>query len=157
MKKERMTRDEYYLAVLEAVRQRSTCDRGKSGAIIVKENRIITAGYVGAPTGMPHCDGEGHVMETRKREGESPSVHCIKTVHAELNAILQAASFGISIKWGIMFCTMTPCFECAKAIVNVGISKVVAVCPYQKQEWTIWLFERVGIHFNMIDPEGKLY
>lgn len=153
----RMKRDEYYLSVLEAVRGRSTCNRGESGAIIVKEGRIIATGYVGAPTGMPHCDEIGHLFKTSTMVGEDITTHCVRTVHAELNAILQAARFGITILGGIMYCTMTPCYECAKAIVNVGIVKVIAVYPYQEQERTISLFRARKIPFNIIYPEKRLY
>jgi dCMP deaminase len=155
----RVTRDEYYLAVLEAVRQRSTCDRGKSGAIIVKNGRLISTGYVGAPVGMPHCDDAGHIMEFRGEDSFEmwESKHCIRTVHAELNAILQAARFGISIEGGVMYCTMTPCYECAKAIVNVGIAKVVAVFLYQRQERTISLFKSRKIPLIILNPRVEKY
>jgi len=166
MKKERMTRDEYYLYVLEAVRQRSTCDRGKSGAIIVKNGRLISTGYVGAPVGMPHCDEAGHIMEVRGPEEIGPKLlilqgnatdHCIRGVHAELNAILQAARFGVSIETAVMYSTMTPCFECAKAIVNVGIMKVFAMYPYHSQERTIILFKARKIPLMVLYPEKELY
>lgn len=153
----RMTRDEYYLSVLDAVRKRSTCDRGRSGAIIVKDNRIVTTGYVGAPTGISHCDEVGHLFQISWDEEGISSKHCVGTVHAELNAILQAACSGVNIERGTMYCTMTPCFECAKAIVNVGIVEVVATHPYQSQERTIELFNQVGIRFNLIDSEEGLY
>lgn len=152
-----MTRDQYYLAVLETVRQRSTCERGRSGAIIVKENRILTTGYVGAPIGFPHCDEAGHLITTCWDEEGVSSEHCVRTVHAELNAILQAASFGISIRGGTMYCTMAPCFGCANAIVNVEIAKVIAVHPYQSQERTIELFEDSGVKFMVLNPEKRLY
>jgi len=153
----RMTRGEYHLFILKAVKQRSTCDRGESGAILVKEGRIIATGYVGAPAGLPHCDEVGHLMEARQSMKERPSNHCIRTVHAELNTLLQAAYFGVSIKGATMYCTMTPCFECAKAIVNVGIKEVIAVYPYQKQLQTTVLFEKAGIHFIILNPGKELY
>lgn len=155
--------DEYYLAVLEAVRKRSTCDRGESGAIIIKDNRLLTTGYVGAPVGMPHCDDVGHLIEFHGVEeiGMYPQIrntkHCIRTVHAELNAILQAASFGISIKGATMYCTMVPCFGCAKAIVNVGIKKVVAVYPYQEQKETVELFWETRVYLKILNKEKGLY
>lgn len=155
----RMTRDEYYLTVLEAVRQRSTCDRGRSGAIIIKNNRIVTTGYVGAPTGAPHCDEVGHLFQrvASEKSERGWENHCIRTVHAELNAILQAASFGISIRWAQMYCTMTPCFECAKAIVNVGIVNVITVYSYQSQERTVALFKERGILLYIKNPGKVLY
>ena len=159
--KARMSREEYYLEVLEAVRKRSTCDRGMSGAILVKDGRIIATGYVGAPAGMSHCDEAGHVIEFRSSEesGRSPrfgveSKHCIRTVHAELNAILQCAFFGVKAQGATMYCAMTPCFECAKAIVNVGIKEVIAVHPYQAQDRTIALFGHRKIPLTILSREG---
>jgi len=162
-RKKRMSREEYYLKVLEAVRKRSTCDRGESGAIIIREGRIIATGYVGAPAGMPHCDEVGHLLEERKFINPDPmekrpvSLHCIRTIHAEFNAILQAAYFGVSVRGAIMYCTMTPCYECAKAIRNVGITAVIAVHPYQTQERTMNLFKDCGIPLTILNPEEELY
>jgi len=157
MKKKRMSREAYYLAVLEVVAQRSTCDRGKSGAILVKEGRIIATGYVGAPSRVPHCDEVGHLLQRRKNGSLKESSHCIRTVHAELNTILQAASFGVSVRGATLYCTMMPCYECAKAIVNVGILGVVAMYPYQAQKESIALFQEVGLPFAILHPEEKLY
>ena len=160
--KARMSREEYYLEVLEAVRKRATCDRGMSGAIIVKEGRVIATGYVGAPRGMPHCDEAGHIVEFRGVEDREAgklwkSKHCIRTIHAELNAILQAAYFGVSVKDTTMYCTMTPCFECAKTIVNVGIKEVIAMYPYQAQLSTTVLFDKAEIALTILNPEKELY
>jgi len=163
MPRARMSREKYYLEVLEAVRKRSTCDRGKSGAIIVKEGRVITTGYVGAPTGCGHCDEVGHLIEFHSPEEseKSPCVektkHCIRTVHAELNAILQAAYFGVSIKFATMYCTMVPCFSCGQAIVNVRMARVIAVHPYQTQERTVELFDHCGVELAILKQDNKLY
>jgi len=154
--KARMSREEYYLEVLEAVRKRSTCDRGKSGAIIVREGRVITTGYVGAPTGCGHCDEVGHLIEYRGLDERKMRKHCIRTVHAELNAILQAAYFGVSIKYGTMYCTMVPCFPCGQAIVNVRIARVIAVHPYQAQERTVELFEHCGVELAILKPDSPV-
>jgi len=115
---------------------------------------------VGAPTGMPHCEDNGHLVEFHGPElgfFSEATKHCIRTVHAELNAILQAAYFGISIKGGTMYCTMTPCYECAKAIVNVGIVDVIAVYPYQAQLQTTFLLDAARIGLVILNPEKKLY
>jgi len=156
----RINRGDYYRMVTLAVALRATCDRGKSGAIIVRDGRIISAGYVGSPSGVPHCDEEGHEMETRYEkvvEQIRESRHCIRTVHAEMNAILQAARYGPPIEGSDLFCTMFPCYDCAKAIVNVGIRKVHAFNDYQKSERSKALFSRVGILWSIEDPEVIRY
>lgn len=161
-----MTREEYYLRVLEAVRQRSTCDRGKAGALIVREGRIIATGYSGAPAGLPHCDEVGHLFEDRMSRtmmSTNPGVrqvyatHCVRTVHAELNAILQAAKFGIAVEGATMYCTMMPCFECGKAIINVGISEVIALRPYQTQDRTIEIFRTAKMKFKVLLSAEEAY
>jgi dCMP deaminase len=142
--------------VTEAVALRATCDRGKSGAIIVKNGRIIAAGYVGSPAGTPHCDEEGHEMETRYDkivEKMVESRHCIRTVHAEMNAILQAARYGPPIEGADIHCTLFPCYACAKAIANVGIRKVFAFHDYQRSERSKALFTSVGILWLIEDPK----
>ena len=127
----RISKDEYYFKVVEAVALRGTCDRGRSGAILVKEGRIVSTGYVGAPKGMKHCDEVGHKLVTvTEFGGSSESMHCIRTVHAEMNAIVQAARFGIATEGTTLYCTMCPCQACAMAIVNAGIKKVVTLYDY---------------------------
>lgn len=110
--------DDYFMAITRIVATRSTCDRLRSGAILVKNNRIISTGYNGSPPGLPHCDGEaGHLME----EG-----HCVRTIHGEHNTILQAAAVGgISTAGSTMYATYNPCVHCAKYVVAVGIKRVV--------------------------------
>jgi dCMP deaminase len=133
---------------LEAIRLRSSCDRGKSGALIVFRNRIVATGYVGSPPGQPHCDEVGHLMRDN---------HCIRTTHAEMNAILQAAKFGVPIENSIMYCTMIPCYTCAKAIVGTGIFRVVAVYDYHESEDTRELFESSKILFDILHPGEFCY
>lgn len=118
----RISKDEYYRAVVDAVALLGSCDRGRAGAIIVKQGRIISTGYVGSPAGAPHCDEIGHEIELRRIGNiKIETEHCIRTLHAELNAILQAARYGPSIEGATLYCTMFPCYDCAKAIVNVGL------------------------------------
>ncbi|HWS49060.1 MAG TPA: hypothetical protein VN174_03360, partial [Candidatus Methanoperedens sp.] len=83
--------DEYFLELADAVSKRATCDRGRSGCVIVRDKRILVTGYVGSPAGLPHCDEVGHLMKTMVNEDGSKSDHCVRTVHAEQNAICQAA------------------------------------------------------------------
>ncbi len=157
IKNKRPSWDEYFLGVLEAVRQRGTCDRGKSGAIIVKNNRILTTGYVGAPVGLPHCDQVGHLFQEVINEDGTKSKHCIRTTHAEQNAIVQAARNGIAIEGATMYCSMEPCFTCAKLIINAGIKRVVAKKRYKKAELTREFFAKAGVKLEVIDDELPEY
>lgn len=103
------------------VSTRSTCLRAQVGAIIVKERRILTTGYNGAPKGLPHCLDEGCEMVNG---------HCVRTLHAEQNAIMQAALYGVSLDGGTIFITHQPCHTCAKMIINAGLERVVFAGKY---------------------------
>ena len=89
--------DEYFMEVCRAIAKRATCDRGKSGCVIAKENQILATGYVGSPSGLPHCDEAGHELKKVLHDDGSVSMHCVRTVHAEQNAICQAARRGVAI------------------------------------------------------------
>ena len=122
--------DEYFMGILDAVSQRATCDRGRSGCVIVKGNVLLSTGYVGSPKGAPHCDDVGHLMKQVINEDKSSSKHCMRTAHAEANAICQAAKNGISIDGATLYSRMTPCRNCAMLIVNSGIVRVVSQMDY---------------------------
>lgn len=109
--------DDYFMAVARIVGTRSSCDRLRSGAVLVKDNRIISTGYNGAPSGLPSCDEVGHLME----EG-----HCVRTIHGEHNIILQAAIIsGASTKGTTMYSKYSPCIHCCKYLVAAGVERVV--------------------------------
>lgn len=167
------TWDEYYIKMLETVSLRASCDRGKSSAIIVRDNRILATGYVGSPSGLPSCDEVGHELVRRTEIHEDltpkstkncpdmslpeitliPSTHCIRTIHAEQNAILNCARNGVSTLESTLYCTMTPCRNCAMAIIQAGIIRVVAWNPYQKDSDTKDMFSKVGIELKVINQE----
>jgi len=113
--------DEYFMSIAFQVAKRSTCDRAQVGAIIVKDRRILTTGYNGAPSGLPHCDDVGHLLI---------GGHCVRAVHAEQNAIVQAALHGVSVKGGTIYVTHQPCLTCAKLIINAGVVRVVYAGEY---------------------------
>jgi dCMP deaminase len=117
--------DEYFLAFLPVIGARATCDRGKSAALAVRSRQLLTTGYAGAPPGFPHCDEVGH--EWVRTDGRR---HCTRTVHAEQNAILQAAKLGVSLQGCTLYTTMEPCHTCAMMLVTVGCARVVALYPY---------------------------
>jgi len=146
----RLDWDEYFLSIVDAVSKRATCDRGKSGCIIVDDKKmIISTGYVGSVSGDEHCDDVGHLFVMKKSLDGEYSQHCIRTVHAEMNAIAQAAKRGVRIEDATLYCTMEPCFECAKVIIQCGIKRVVCKYYYHKAELTREIFHKRGIILNV--------
>jgi dCMP deaminase len=123
--------DEYFLNLVDAVALRSTCDRGRQGCVIVRDKRIITTGYAGSPPGMPHCDEVGHLIREVTYEDGSKKQHCMRTLHAEENAILQGARFGVALEGATLYCRMEPCRACSMKILAVGIARVIARRRYQ--------------------------
>lgn len=116
--------DEYFMEIARVVSTRSTCLRRKVGAIIVKDKHILATGYNGAPKGFKHCSETGCIREKLGVERGERHELC-RGLHAEQNAIIQAAVFGISIKDGIMYTTHFPCSVCAKMLVNAGIKEII--------------------------------
>src|SRR5438874_2538837 len=111
--------DSYFMKIAKDVSTRGTCLRKKVGCVITKENRILTTGYNGSMSGDVHCEVVGCLMEND---------HCVRTIHAEINAIVQAAKFGINIGGGTMYVTFgPPCWQCFKPIANAGIKKIVFI------------------------------
>ncbi len=149
--------DEYFMNLVEEVSKRGTCDRGRTGVIIVKDKRIIATGYVGSPKGIKHCDEVGHQLKITINEDNTKSMHCLRTIHAELNAICQAAKFGISIEGTTIYCRMEPCYNCAKAIINSGIKRVVAQKAYHASKEARELFKEAGICFEILNDEIVKY
>lgn len=119
--KKRVSWDQYFMNIAKEVAKRSTCDRRMVGAVIVRDKTILSTGYNGSIRGLPHCDDVGHLIE----EG-----HCVRTVHAEANAIVQAAMNGVSIKGGTIYTTSSPCWSCFKLIANAGIKRIVYLEKY---------------------------
>ena len=149
--------DEYFMEVARTVAKRATCDRGRSGCVIVKDKRILCTGYVGSPIGVDHCDEIGHEMlETYNEKGEK-SMHCIRTSHAEQNALAQAARFGTAIDGGTLYCKMEPCYTCAKMIINSGIRRVVAEMRYHAAERTRDVFKKAGVELVVINDAVEEY
>lgn len=154
----RPTWDEYFMSVVDVVAKRRTCDRGEGGAITVIDKKIMTTGYVGSPPGQPHCDEVGHLMrEVIDINTGNKSMHCIRTLHAEENAILQAAEFGISLKGATLYCKMTPCYSCAMKIVRVGIVRVVAKRRYHAEKLSLKLFKDAKVEFDVLEDKIEEY
>lgn len=122
----RPSKDEYFMQLARTVATRSTCPKASVGALLVKDGSIISTGYNGSPVGEPHCDEAGH--------NESPDGHCQRAVHAEMNAILQAAKHGNATKDATLYITHFPCNHCLKAVRNAGIVHIVYDKPYKTDE-----------------------
>jgi dCMP deaminase len=144
-KNRRPSWDDYFLELANAALSRATCDRGKSGCVIVRDKQVLATGYVGSPAGLPHCDDAGHLMKKVIQENGEISEHCVRTVHAEQNAICQAAKRGISIEGATIYQRMTPCRTCAMLLINCGIEKVVCERKYQLAEESEQLLAEAGI------------
>lgn len=155
---ERLSWDEYFLNLLDDIGRRATCDRGRSGAIIVsKNNTILTTGYVGSAPGDKHCDEVGHYMVTVIQPDGTSSQHCQRTLHAEENAVLQAAMDGIRLRGATLYCKMVPCLSCARRIARAGIKRVVAQKAYQLDKLSRQLFADVGVKLLIIDDTVEEY
>jgi dCMP deaminase len=120
----RPTWDEYFMDITRVVATRSTCLRRQVGATIVKGKRLLTSGYNGAPQGLPHCGEVGCLRQTRGIPSGERHELCRGT-HAEQNAIVQAALYGVAIDGATLYCTHQPCSGCTKMIINAGIRRVV--------------------------------
>jgi dCMP deaminase len=149
--------DAYFMEVMEAISKRATCDRGRSGCVIAKDNQLLVTGYVGSPIGLPHCDEVGHQMKKMLHADESITEHCVRTVHAEQNAICQAAKNGVSIDGATLYCRMTPCRVCAMLIINCGIKRVVCERKYHAGIESESLFKKAGVQLHFIHDEIQQY
>jgi dCMP deaminase len=143
----RPTWDEYFLNIALEVAKRSTCDRANVGAVLVREKRILTTGFNGSPSGLPHCDHEGHLLV----DG-----HCVRTIHAETNAIIQAALHGVSTKESTCYVTHFPCINCTKILINSGIIRVVYLNDYRIDEFALSFFNDAGVELVQIGNDKPL-
>jgi len=149
--------DEYFLGLCNVIGSRGTCDRGRAGCVIVKNKRIVATGYVGSPAGIAHCDEVGHEMKSTVHEDKSISKHCVRTAHAEQNAICLAARYGISIEGSTLYCKMTPCYVCAKMIINTGIKRVVCKKDYHASKYSKRIFKEAKVKLEIIDKTVEKY
>jgi dCMP deaminase len=132
--------DEYFMAIAREVATRSTCDRKHVGAVIVREKMILTTGYNGSVRGLAHCDDDGHMLE----DG-----HCVRTIHAEANAIVQAARNGVRIDAADIYVTASPCFGCFKLIANAGLRRIV-YGEFYRDERIFNLAAALGIKLDLM-------
>jgi dCMP deaminase len=149
--------DQYFMDIAKTVAERATCDRGRSGCVIARDKQILVTGYVGSPKGLPHCDEVGHQMKTTTHEDGPQTQHCVRTTHAEQNAIVQAAKLGVPIDGATLYCKMTPCSVCAKMIINAGIKRVVCEKKYHAGAESEEMFKCAGVEINFFDDNIEQY
>lgn len=127
--------DDYFMDIAFTVAQRSTCDRAHVGCVLVRDRRMLCTGYNGAPAGLPHCDEVGHLMV----DG-----HCVRTLHAEQNAIIQAAVHGVAVEGATLYCTHQPCVLCAKTLINAGVREIFFAEGYPDR-FAVDMCEEAGV------------
>lgn len=138
----RPTWDEYFIELATVVATRSTCPRAQVGCVMVRDNRILTTGFNGAPSGLEHCTDVGCLM----LDG-----HCARSIHAEQNAIVQAALHGVSTKNATCYVTHFPCVTCTKLLINAGVGRVVYLHEYAPRhgeqffKWALIQIEQVKV------------
>ncbi|MBT4857129.1 dCMP deaminase family protein [Candidatus Uhrbacteria bacterium] len=137
--------DDYFMSMAYMAAERSTCDRLRSGAILVKDKRVIGSGYNGSPPKMEHCDDVGHLMH----EG-----HCIRTLHAEENTLLQAARLGTSTNGSTIYSIYSPCYHCLKKLIAGGVKRIVAAHVYRDTRVSDACVE-AGVMYDRYTPNGE--
>lgn len=133
---ERLSWDEYFLEQAELVAKRSSCDRAQVGAVVTVDRNCIATGYNGGIAGLDNCDDVGHYME----DG-----HCVRTVHAEMNAILQCARNGHAMNGATVYVTHYPCMNCMKSLAQVGVERIVYRNSYREHEFAKEIASLKGI------------
>ena len=145
MTSKRVTWEDYFMNIAKQVATRSTCDRKHVGAVIVRDKTLLSTGYNGSIRGMPHCDDVGHMMENS---------HCVATIHAETNAILQAAKNGVMINNSEVYITASPCWPCFKMIANSGIKKIF-YGEFYRDDKIFEVAKKIGIELIHIPVDQK--
>jgi dCMP deaminase len=141
----RVSWEQYFMNIAKEAATRSTCDRKHVGAVIVRDKTILSTGYNGSIRGMPHCDEVGHLME----DG-----HCVATIHAEANAVLQAAKNGVRLEESEVFITASPCWSCFKMLANTGIKKIY-YGEFYRDERIFDVAKKIGIGLIHIPVNQK--
>ena len=134
--------DHYFMDMAKMVATRATCNRLRVGALIVRDKRTIASGYNGSVSGDVHCIDVGCKVE----DG-----HCIRTIHAESNAILQCAKFGVSTEGAVLYVTHFPCLNCSKQIIQAGIQQVIYEEEYRIDPYSLELFAQAGVSVTQLE------
>lgn len=145
---ERIPWDQYFMAQSVLLSLRSTCSRLAVGATIVRDSRIIAGGYNGSVSGDSHCIEEGCYVVNN---------HCVRTIHAEMNAILQCAKFGVPTEGAEIYVTHFPCLQCTKMILQAGINKIHYLTDYRNDEYALKLIEQAGVTVEKVTLSQKYF
>lgn len=143
IKKARADWDAYFMNIAKVVASRSTCDRKFVGAVIVRDKTILSTGYNGSIRKLEHCDDVGHMMENG---------HCVATIHAEANAILQAAKNGVSINGATIYTTASPCWPCFKLVANAGLRRI-CFGEFYRDERIFEIAQKTGIELVKLEND----
>jgi dCMP deaminase len=141
--------DSYFISIARLVAERSTCLRRQVGAVIVKDKRVLSTGYNGAPAGFKHCAEVGCIRARRAVPSGERHELC-RGVHAEQNAIVQAAAFGVSVRDACLYCTHFPCVLCAKLLINAGIRRLVVLESYP-DDLSKSMLDEAGVEVSVAD------
>ncbi len=145
----RKSKDVYFAEIADLVSSRSTCLRNQVGAVIVKESQILSTGYNGAPKGLPHCEDVGCIRQKLAVKPTERHELC-RGLHAEQNAIIQAAYHGVSVREGIMYCTTRPCSICTKMLINAGIVEIIYIEEYD-DDLAAQLAKEAGLNVRRVE------
>jgi dCMP deaminase len=141
---ERPSWDEYFMGIAKLTSERSTCLRRKVGAVIVRDRQVVATGYNGAPKGLPHCEEKGGCLREKLKVPSGERHELCRALHAEQNAIIQAATSGQSIDGATIYITHQPCVICAKMIINAGIRKIIVNEGYP-DELSVEILDEAGL------------
>ncbi len=149
----RKSKDVYFAEIADLVSSRSTCMRNQVGAVIVKDSQILSTGYNGAPKKLPHCEDVGCIrQELGVKPGERHEL--CRGLHAEQNAIIQAAFHGVSVNGGKIYCTTRPCSICTKMLINAGINEIIYIEEYE-DELAAQLVKEASLSLRRVDIVRK--
>lgn len=144
--------DEYFMEITHVVAKRSTCLRRRVGAVVVRDKRILTTGYNGAPMGLPHCEEAGCLRQQLNIPSGQRQEIC-RGLHAEQNAIIQGSLHGVGLQGATIYCTTFPCVTCAKMIINTGIRRLVYSESYP-DDFSEGFFRDAGVEIVRFVPKG---
>jgi len=123
--------NQYFMGIALMVADRATCTRARIGAVIVKDKNIVATGYNGSPAGQPHCSDVGCLLYVSRNPDGQEEENCFRTIHAEINAVTQAAKHGVAIDGADIYITASPCYHCLKTLMNTGIKRIFYLKPYK--------------------------